>query len=79
MTINNDQIILSGFAIDSVIYDTQRVGYDGKFTHISTYDLDGNHLLHNIIGFKNAGFPTSIAPTTDGFVISGYFRDSLFF
>ena len=77
MAIDNDKIILSGFAIDSVIYDVERVGYAGRFTHIATYDLDGNHLLYNIIGFNGVGLPTSIAPTTDGYVISGYFRDSL--
>ena len=74
----NDRIILSGYAIDSVIYDVTRVGYAGKFAHISTYDLAGNHLLYNIVGFKDNGLPTSIASTTDGYVISGYFRDSLF-
>jgi len=78
MAIDNDKIILSGLAVDSVIYDVDRVGYTGKFTHISTYDLNGDHLLSNTIGFKDVGLPTSIAPTTDGYVISGYFRDSLF-
>ncbi|MCK5135654.1 MAG: T9SS type A sorting domain-containing protein [Bacteroidales bacterium] len=78
MAIDNDKIIISGFAVDSVIYDVARVGYAGKFTHVSTYDLSGNHLLYNTIGFKDVGLPTSIAPTTDGYVISGYFRDSLF-
>ena len=78
MRIDNDKIILSGFAIDSVIYDDVRVGYAGKFAHISTFDLNGNHLLYNTIGFKDVGLPTSIAATTDGYVVSGYFRDSLF-
>jgi len=78
MAIDNDKIILTGFAIDSVIFDVARVGYAGKFAHISTYDLDGNHLLYNTIGFKDAGLPYSIAPTSDGYAISGFFRDSLF-
>ncbi len=78
MTIDNDKIIIAGFAIDSVNYDVEKVGYPGKFTHIATYDLSGNHLLSNTIGFKDVGLPTSIAATTDGYVISGYFRDSLF-
>ena len=77
MTIDNDKIIISGFAVDSVIYDVERVGNAGKFAHIATYDLDGNHLLYNTIGFNDVGLPTSIASTTDGYVISGYFRDSL--
>ncbi len=78
MRIDNDKIILSGLAVDSVIYDDARIGYVGKFAHVSTYDLDGNHLLNNTIGFKDVGLPTSIATTTDGYLISGYFRDSLF-
>jgi hypothetical protein len=78
MAIDNDKIILTGLAVDSVVYDVDRIGYAGKFAHVSTYDLNGNHLLHNIIGFKDVGLPTSIKSTTDGYVIAGYFRDSLF-
>ena len=37
MAIDNDKIILSGLAVDSVIYDNERIGYAGKFTHISTF------------------------------------------
>ncbi len=78
MAIDENRVVLAGLARDSVIYEDERVGYAGLFTHISSYDLNGNHLDGNIIGFKDVGLPTSIASTPDGFVISGYFRDSLF-
>ncbi len=78
MAIDDQRVVIAGLARDSVIYEDERVGYAGFFTHISSFDLDGNHLDHNIIGFKDIGLPTSIASTSNGFVISGYFRDSLF-
>ncbi len=79
---NNDRIFVSGMAVNNVIYnpdsDNYSQSYSGRFTHIATFDLNGNFIDNTTIGFKNWCFPRAVAGTTDGWVMAGDFRDSVF-
>ncbi len=81
--INNNELIITGFFTDSITLDNDTTlystdGFDDFF--YSSFDTDGNHnWTKQIKGLSSVQYGSiySVIPTTDSYLMSGIFADSI--